>query len=255
MLGLMCPQQEAGAAVVWQSVAAPSGFYNTDIVYENDGSPAVNGSFGSRYFYENGLQATTPLGLVSTGAYSHNFESYLGMGGTVQFQLGSYADNQVRKTTSASAVSVFDVVDGQYDFLAFVASVGNNNAGLMLNYTVTYSDATTLIGSAHVLDWGVSPVSGSPNELFNVGRANVYSTGTFTPDGAAQTWSAFAYLVPVDSMKTVTSFSYTAGAVGTNSATGEMAFFALSTGVVPEPGRMVLLMMAGLMGVMGRRRG
>src|SRR5688572_31122319 len=70
--------------------------HDTDIVFENDGSPAQAEEIGSRWFFEDGLLTGTPpaIGLPSA-ANNRTISTVLTSGNTVNYAFNDYGANNV----------------------------------------------------------------------------------------------------------------------------------------------------------------
>jgi hypothetical protein len=247
-VALLCLGAGNAPGFVWMGMSPTNNFFAVggDVIFEADGSPAVTTTFGSRYFYEDGAQNPgQPVGLRPDRTYNVLLGSE-----AVPIRLQPYDANNIRKwsvngdiTAGTGTVVTLDVPQMNYQgfVLGFAGGGGSPTGALRFNYTDGTSSALLPFTAT---DWGVGPGAGQV-EVFNVGRTN--STFPGSVEGGTN-WSIFAQSFATDPNKILQSVS-----LARTGGSGEIGVFAFS-GLVPEPGRAVLLGLAGLVMVARRRR-
>jgi hypothetical protein len=241
-LALLLLTAPLGQAATWIPLQPTnSTFFNADVIYENTGrtapgsgaTPTATAQIGSRYFFENGLDGATGS-LNSSGAYT-----YATTGAT--FQLQPYTANNSSRSGGAGSTNTANFAPGNYDTIAVAAAVGNLSNGARLNWTVTYTDASTQTFTMDVADWGTP----ATNELFNLARTDVVNATTaVVPNG--NHFSAFVYEMDTDPLRTIASLTYVTASLVTppSTATGDVHVFGFSGQLIPEPSSTALIGMA-----------
>jgi hypothetical protein len=225
--------------------------YNQDIIFENDGSPAATTTYGSRFFFENGLirvggtSPGTPAdgGLNSTGLYTAVADS------SVQFQLGSYAANNVLLVnrpgsgTNTGTLTFAPGDQGSYSRIAIAASSGG--AGSLEQsgqFTINFVGGGTQTGQFNAEDWGLSH---QPIAMGGFDRAANPGGNAWSHDENSVAFKMFLTVVDIlPANQSLTIQSVTFGWSSTNA--GTLGVFAVSgePTAIPEPAMLGLLTMA-----------
>jgi hypothetical protein len=182
-----CLAQAVGVAALVALVALPARAvslfpvettgHDTDIIFENDGSPAVTGNneLGSRWFFENGLFTTgtpTPVGLPTTRQIT-GFNSPSTFN-TIDFTFNDYNGFNVLmfKANNAAPKTLSLVTPAKYGQLSFVYSGGSLGTTVVdVGYTINYEGGATQTGTFPAIDWSATLPTGV-ERLFVADRAN-----------------------------------------------------------------------------------
>jgi len=230
-------------------------FFNADIVYENDGSPAATSQIGSRYFFEAGLNPA--VSGSANGLRTDRTYTYATTGAT--FVLQNYSGNNSSRTSSAGSTMTATFAPGNYSTIAVAAAVGNMSAGANLTWTVTYTTGGTTSGFFKVDDWGGNSL---PNELFNVARTDVIDGANPEVRPNDTKWSAFVYEIATDPTRTIQSVTYVTSVTGDptgdppapSTITGDVHILGFSGFLVPEPSSSALFALTLGSSLLIRRR-
>jgi PEP-CTERM motif len=252
------------------SPVATSG-HDQDVIVElgaTVGSQVSFGEFGSRQFYEDGLQASQPTNPMPGLTQSvTGFISGI-TGNAIDYDFEPFSANNILKFDTAEAATKTLTLDAPagYAQLAVVLSGGSLASSEFANvsYTIHYDGGGTQAGIVDVGDWGNVPAPAGTEVLVNVGRINISSgggAGTWNdqvPESntTANRWSIYVSEITPSSTANILSVDFgpvtlNGGPAGLNSG-DDVAVFGLSGALVPEPSAVALAATAAL--GFGRRR-
>jgi hypothetical protein len=153
---------------------------DVDIIFENDGSPAVTAGneLGSRWFFEDGLLTSgspTPLGLPVSPARQITGVVAPTTGNTIDYVFNDYSANNALmfKASNTTAKSLTLSTPAKYGQLAFVYSGGSLGTTVVpVDYTINYTGGATQTGSFSAIDWSVTTLPTAVDRLTVADRAN-----------------------------------------------------------------------------------